>query len=1819
MTTPQPQSKSSIHLELGDIIRFNTDDPSNKTFHHIPLYIDYIDEYKMRVISTETRQHFTFAMENNRLVGPQEHDTVITIKQVHLLSRSPARGYARQHGLLENTWIEVHIRVSPGSPLFILTGKIVSLKEDQISVQVVSAPMEFGTVDRLLYIDFKYRGIPENLHIEQILIMEGTPEKSPVSPELFESASLIPLEDLEEITEEEISTTEQQLDADASMYLDAQIQKVDDIVFEPIMQTRGVSKSTMRYSLENQISNMLDEILADLPPEQRTKKVMERIYLGIQRYIELRREFSIFEDGVISRAKRTSPFTRPFKEFIQHNPLVWANFAVYLERELFPDSIDLNISRMKDVRRLVSADESANTNDIYFARTNTDLKDSTIRQPNSADVFVKYDNTQFGMSAMSLDEKIEYIDLNKTVERVRLAPGKEFSVASLLLLPREFQEYNRSSLPSTNILMRALYSDMVLYPFLFASVIPKHVSSLNADKAWMQMLSGKHPKYRSIEIRPSVPDMDTFLSQSVPKTLDIIRFVRESMPYHVQTTLRKCIEYLEPYGITMKDATYSMREFIYSKCIGHIQYLIRKTRRDIQEHNKKQRRQSNYVAENQLLNDYLSDFGSALFSKMMYDNIMLFNDAGPRNPEDEAMQTKQKEKAELGGMPLVVKEYSSEEELKLDNGKMELVCDAQFDDTPYFLKDMIPLEDEEEDTPDEAKYKEYLREVLTFQYDCGEMVSDKLLDAVVSGKKVVQTDELAVIPLAGGKYAYYKYGANHEWKFFKSSDMSPRIPVKPDPKENKWLDKCTEKLIEKRTENFLKKVAENNPNIKYEDILDRYNVLKQRNKSLDRYLREISDEYQKRKELRSAFQIEQRLKYNNIATKYSAEERALIKQQEMEGTRVIQSPHLPLVYFIQSIDDLQNRSECIRNFKAKFCREAIPPEDKYWYYCKDTSAKLLPTCIYELALASHTTTAYRTAMNRICRNQGILNEDGNAFIDKHSGFFLRKIDDVEDVQFDDHDRVIFAAAPLEKEDKDEDEAAVKVDARDAIYVEILKRFQAVLGFDKDTSVDTQFVIRFAREIVEKYTNVYNDLNTEAKYRAYFIEKKQDLSKQLSFETFMKLIHITMISIMLLIGVQTAIPRVSFKLDKTNAKNCVQKCIGILDAFPFVSDETKTASIQCMLCVSQVVAKSFRINGMFPEPVFKDYLKKIMRLRETHNVLELELRYRISREYSQVMAPWGLSSSVNAVSAENAIIESGILRHPATRWPDFAPPLIPFMVDNPDTNAACNVHGSTRMLTYYIIQKIQEIVRKKTPLLSTLSNVPFLQNACCNDGSSMITPLQYFNTENAFDNAVKCCVKISGLKRKHEFMSKPPVFYYTGSHSIMEEPTVLKMTLKYSAIFHYAQFHTNRLPNYLLPLKDKLQKPDGYVPTDSVELNISRASEILLKNHNAIFEEVMKIIRLRGQINVSAPSPTEDVSEEPNVDIWSNMSGAERNAFFERHTAYMNSTVIKSFFESVHPSQNDAANARGKFLEKIDELTLGITPERVRFLQNCIYLMTRLIPAVVCSTNGNLITAENIEKMMPEHWDLFSYHKRQIWNSVLQEWSTVFSKYANSMESGARGDVDIAELMTEVGEEEEEDGTNFLAKCNSVYNKFVVAPPQDYDIVDLHELMKFGLFQVIDLYIKLSCSQSDKFKWCLKQGEKYNELDEYVLDKNLNTTVYNMLHEIIDHLLQVNSMVMVDYSTIRRKMMKIIQAEKKTVTDKFKNMSNDDRRVLNMFKKYKLEEWNVTDINKYGSKTFRDGTEVAGLAQQTDTLNGREQVAMENETLLGGAEMFEEHE
>lgn len=1824
--TTNAKHKSSIHLELGDIIQFETNDPF-EDLDMVPMFIDYIDETRVRLISTETRARHIFEVHNHRLVGPQDADTFLDIRSVQLLSRSPEKGYARQNGLVENTWIEIHIRLSPSAPLYTIVGKIYALREDQISVQISSMPAELEG-PQTLQIDFGYRGIPAELHIEQILIMEGNKETSAnksASMSKYVSPLIIPdfsLDDLEEITEEEISTTEQPVDVD---FLNAQL--IDDEVFEPIIQIRNVSKSKMRYSLENQVSNMLDEILADLPPEQRSQKVMERIYLGIQRYIELRREFSVFEDGVISRAKISSPFTRPLKDFMTSHPLAWIAYSVLLKRDLYVNNpSEINVDAMQDINSLVESKPPTNINNIY-TRGNPRLRNSTIRSDVSTEGLVKYDSGNFGMTVDKCTDKSDFVDLYNAVVRQRYMAGEELSVDSIVVYPRIFQEYTRGWMPSTNIFGRVFYSQMDLYPSWFESkpntkkkradaVFPKYMMSNGKNslyKKWeMCLKNDAAAKYRYTEFKhtDSVTDFDEFMTNVIPQTLDIIRMLQPSMPLSVQTSVHKVVQWLEPYGITIKDITFSHKKFIVTKCIRHIQFLLRDSRRKRGKRVRRQLKEEGEDVADTLLSEYLSDFGNSKFISVLRESIALFHDIDAADIKRSEVQIKALSGTNNGtnsnslGKANVVKEYDSEDSLRLDNGVIELFCDPKYDDTPYFLKNMVISED----IQDVADYKEYMREVLTYQYDCGEFVTEQLLDAVVLGKRKVSKGEFAVIALENGKYAYYKYdSAKLSWVFSEASTEPPLVPTKADPEANKWLDKCTQRLMEKRTENFLKKVADNNPNVKFADIIDKYEALKTRSQTIEQYLYELEDEYFRRKDMRDVFFIQQSRKPSYVAYRMAMREKALVKQQSTDGTQVIQSPHLSLVYFILSLEDLQTQSTCLCNFKAKFCREAIPPaEDKYWLYCRDSSAKLLPTCIYELALAAKKSTSeYRAEMNRICRNQGVINDDGNAFVDKHSGFFLRKIDDVEDVVFDDHDRVVFAAAPLEPEDEEPKAvtaaaAPAKEDEMGQVLREILNRFQAILGFTEE-SLDVDFALQFSRELIVSHTKLYYNNTSVAAYNKFLLDNRKDIAKEPTYDKYMKGVYVSMVAVAVLIAVQTSVPRIVLKMNKTNPKNCVQKCISSRDAYPFSEDETKKEGIDCIVCVAKLVATSFFVNpSLVNEKLFHSYyVKQVIKMRE------VKMRYDIAREYIASMAQWGAPVAVSvAVNGKPDVA--------VNEWPDFMPPLVPFDIESPDTTNVCTAKGSARVISLYIVKCIQDIIRTKTPLLSTLANVPFLQNACCNDSVGN-TPLEYFSAigkNPAFDNAIRCGVRISALQRQHTFLSKPPAIYYVGRHPLVGLPKSFQPsdTLKYRAIFHYAQFNTNRLPNDLMPLQRMLQKPEGYLDTDSVELNVSRASDNLVKNRDAVYEEVMKVVRLRGLITTvtGAVSETNEEDDEESEEM---LQGENLLRQLETKRTYLYNLVIKPFYDSINI--NSGNNELTQFLEKLDSIVGTPSMERVRFLQNCIYAMTRYLPAIVCH-NGVTWSEKDKMPVIPEHWALFAHHSARIEDAVVRDDST-FKKYNRN---------EVIESMMLASD------AFFLEKCGKVYRRNVESPPNASSIPELHALTRHGFYIVLDEYIKLACKSGDTFKWCIsKRGVR--GMDEMTITEDMaddNRVLWNMLKDVVDYFSVVNSQLMIDYQTIITKMRAVRTAEKKTVTDKFKVMSNEDRRVMNMFKKYKLEEWNVTDINKYGSNTFSVGEGITAGAPVTDgglpvTEGGEDggEDAGEDETLLGGAEQFEENE
>ena len=85
-----------------------------------------------------------------------------SIKEIDLLNRNEFPGYAKQNDLLPKTWINIYFN---GDVPHIITGQITNLEEDMIEIKTFPDK-------EIIYINFDYKGIPEDIPIENIEIRQ---------------------------------------------------------------------------------------------------------------------------------------------------------------------------------------------------------------------------------------------------------------------------------------------------------------------------------------------------------------------------------------------------------------------------------------------------------------------------------------------------------------------------------------------------------------------------------------------------------------------------------------------------------------------------------------------------------------------------------------------------------------------------------------------------------------------------------------------------------------------------------------------------------------------------------------------------------------------------------------------------------------------------------------------------------------------------------------------------------------------------------------------------------------------------------------------------------------------------------------------------------------------------------------------------------------------------------------------------------------------------------------------------------------------------------------------------------------------------------------------------------------------------------------------------------------------------------------------------------------------------------------------------------------------------------------------------------------
>jgi hypothetical protein len=134
--------------------------------------IDYIDKSKSYLINTDTLERIKVKISDDGIFGDGN------IKRIAILSRSDTPSYAKQHDLVPDKWINIYFG---GDFPVIITGEITNLEEDMIEVKTVDGDT--------LYINFDYKGIPEDLPIELIEIREP-PQKQVVEEKEIEEGEL---------------------------------------------------------------------------------------------------------------------------------------------------------------------------------------------------------------------------------------------------------------------------------------------------------------------------------------------------------------------------------------------------------------------------------------------------------------------------------------------------------------------------------------------------------------------------------------------------------------------------------------------------------------------------------------------------------------------------------------------------------------------------------------------------------------------------------------------------------------------------------------------------------------------------------------------------------------------------------------------------------------------------------------------------------------------------------------------------------------------------------------------------------------------------------------------------------------------------------------------------------------------------------------------------------------------------------------------------------------------------------------------------------------------------------------------------------------------------------------------------------------------------------------------------------------------------------------------------------------------------------------------------------------------------------------------
>ena len=968
----------------------------------------------------------------------------------------------------------------------------------------------------------------------------------------------------------------------------------------------------------------------------------------------------------------------------------------------------------------------------------------------------------------------------------------------------------------------------------------------------------------------------------------------------------------------------------------------------------------------------------------------------------------------------------------------------------------------------------------------------------------------------------------------------------------------------------------------------------------------------------SQLELDNLLKYNNKKFKLG------IANLEEEKPVVI-SPYFKLRDFILGQQDFTKKQNDIIRFVSNFTREAylniIGPlgqeESIYWLYCSQTNVKLLPSFIYNLACCFiNDYENYNTFIELTVKEIGTLSDDGDAWVDKHSGYVIKKIDfDVEE-GYEEGGFKIKSRDVLEQDLGDN----ILTASQNAIQFtspqsKMISNVITSLSINMGINIDNQkeFIISSVSAVLSE--NLPSENSYKKKIQEMANKGKNIPSYKELYNTFV--IYFTMG--MFLIAVQTSVP--SIKTRKT-FPGCVRSFVG----YP-LEGAGDLSSLHYVACIAYKIRAPVEPWSVLLRKKETDIAGKIKEYMDRF-LLSIPEVIQKMKEKTEFL----LSEPVDVVSKEHTIFN----------WKQFLPPLVPIKIKNLNSISSefksrltQNLKSGSRSqredilvieskiiyFSLYLQEKIQNILQKEKLILSNAANEPYLENACCIEKGEYTTIRYFEERNNEIDVINQTVFQLSSILVDIKQISQAILFstrvntknIYPSLSQDFNEETI------YLAFIKYCHF------NSLLPINEILislcsEKPDYLLENDSLSEMIQKLKSDGRNYNNATFLRLLQIVGKENIININLDpiTPTtiqkfRDILEAINLekdkildsslikllnnvmdtfDIVSPVITNETKAL-NNYLIKANDVIKKDVLDYIKKNSNADKkdikivdiflnsesdweadkNIRGQEMKISDDSLYN----GIQFFKSYIQNFTDVFPNIIL----NKVNYNNSE--VPKYWGLSEYHNNDIKNIVKEYYSDLQKFYT---------DVSLTNILNEI----QVNCKNLLILSKETpsftsirYNENILKPIFDERTSKL--LFEYYFLKILDIYMRLTEDEDmvvREVKKPMEQDElfsvdyledKITGIDSYVTEqitydkriikgnkKELRQKVSNLFISYIRIMTEHKELINTSYDLIMDRIFKLKEKEKNMFTDRLKEISDEERNVDTILKINKLGVW-----------------------------------------------------